>query len=142
MTFEGSGGDVGLPPRRTMPHYHGDEVRALFVISALVIIFAKSTGAELPFSNLGAVTSAAALVVAAGITNPKQGWIHWVNAFFAIGGTLLFGTTAVDHYSLGISVFEPSFVYIEALALLSLVALFFTTRTIRGFILRSSNLTT
>jgi len=136
MTFEGNNGDISIPPRRPMPHYHGDEVRALFVISALIIIFAKSTGVELPFSTLGAVASAAALVVAAGITNPKQGWIHWVNAFFSVVGTLLFGTTAVEHYSVGISAFEPSFIYVEALALLSLISLFFTTRTIRGFLLR------
>lgn len=135
MTFEGDGGEI-IPPRKIRPHYHGDEVRGLFVVSALVIIFAQSTGAELPLSTTGAVFSAAVLVIAAGITNPKQTWIHWVNAFFAIVGTLLFGTAAVDHYRAGISVFEPSFIYVEALAFLSLVALYYTTRTIRGILLR------
>jgi hypothetical protein len=44
--------------------------------------------------------------------------------------------TAVNHYRAGTSIFDPSFIYIEALALLSLVALYFTTRTIRGDIQR------
>ena len=132
MPFDDGGGE-SIPQRRRIPHYHGDEVRVLFVVSAVVLIVAQSTGAELPLSTMGAVMAAVLLVVTAGITNPAQGWIHWMNEFIAIYGTLLFGTTAVGHYRSGISVFDISFIYIEALALLSLVALYFTTRTIRGF---------
>lgn len=127
---------IEVPPPHEIPHYHGDEVRWLFLLGALIIIFAQSTGGELPLSTNGAVASAAFLVVAAGITNPRQGWIHWVNAFFAMLGTLIFGTAAVTHYREGISIFDRSFIYIEALALLSLVALYFTTRTIRGILLK------
>ncbi|MDE2021975.1 MAG: hypothetical protein KGI71_03670, partial [Patescibacteria group bacterium] len=54
-------------------------------------------------------------------------------AILAITGTLLFGTTAVEHYRAGMSLLDPSFIYVEALALLSLFALYLTTRTIRGF---------
>ncbi|HUX80954.1 MAG TPA: hypothetical protein VMV38_01370 [Candidatus Paceibacterota bacterium] len=138
MTFEGNGAELGgvVPPRRKVPHYHGDEVRILFFVIALVLVVAQSTGAALPFSTLGAVLVAILLVVAAGITNPAQVWIHWFNAFLAIAGTLIFGTAAIDHYRAGLSIFDFSFVYIEATALLSLVALYFTTRTIRGLVQR------
>lgn len=119
-----------------MLHYHGDEVRVLFLVSAVVLIVAQSTGANLPLSSTGAVIAAIILVVAAGVTNPAQSGIHWLNAIVAIVGTLLFGTSAVEHYRAGISVFDPSFTAIEALALLSLVALYYTTRTIRGDIQR------
>lgn len=134
MTYEGDGdgGGESIPPHRDIPHYHGDAVRALFVASAVLLIVAKSTGADLPLSTFGTVVSAVILVVAAGITNPAQFVIHWMNALLAMAGTVLFGTTAVDHYRAGIHFFDPSFVYVEALALLSLVALYFTTRTIRG----------
>ncbi len=135
MTFEGNGGENQLR-RHTIPHYHGDAVRGLFLVSALVLIVAQSTGAQLPLSTVGAVIVAVALVVSAGITNPAQSWIHWINAFFAVLGTFLFGTTAVEHYRAGMSFFDPSFAYVEALAFLSLFALYFTTRTIRGFYLR------
>ncbi|MGD0328223.1 MAG: hypothetical protein ABSB00_00715 [Minisyncoccia bacterium] len=134
---DGDGSIVKVPPRREIPHYHGDAVRALFVIGALVLIIGQSTGAELPLSSTGAVISAVILVVAAGITNPTQSWIHWINALLAIIGTLLFGTAAVAHYRAGLSFFDLSFVFIEALMLLSLMALYFTTRTIRGIFLRS-----
>lgn len=125
-----------IPRYERVPHYHGDEVRGLFVLSAVFIILAQSTGAELPLSTFGSVVTAAALVIVAGITNPRQVWIHWINAAFAIIGTLLFGTAAVAHYRAGTNVFESSFVYIEALTLLSLLALYFTTRTIRGILVQ------
>lgn len=136
MVYEGNGGDAGesIPPRRKNTHYHGDNVRMLFFVAAVVLIIAQSTGAELPLSTLGSVLVAVVLVIAAGITNPSQKGIHWFNACIAVLGTVLFGTAAVQHYRAGLSVFDPSFTYTEALALLSLVALYFTTRTIRASI--------
>ena len=141
MTYEGNGNEGGssVPSRREIPHYHGNNVRVIFVVGAIVLIIAQSTGADLPLSTSGAVIAAVLLVVVAGITNPAQGWIHWLNAFIAVYGTLLFGMTAVDHYRAGGNIFDASFLYIEALALLSLIALYFTTRTIRGFHLRPNH---
>lgn len=137
MAYEGNGdGGESIPRRHDIPHYHGDAVRVLFVISAVLIIVAKSTGADLPLSTFGTVVAAVVLVVAAGITNPAQFWIHWLNAFLAIYGTLLFGTTAVENYRAGIRIFDSSFIYVEALALLALLALYFTTRTVRGIHMR------
>ncbi|MDE2021353.1 MAG: hypothetical protein KGI71_00240, partial [Patescibacteria group bacterium] len=75
MTFEGNGGE-NVSPRRKIPHYHGDAVRVLLVASALVLIIAQSTGAQLPLSTTEAVISAMVLVVSAGITNPTQSPIH------------------------------------------------------------------
>lgn len=134
MAFDPEGNEGGetIPPRRVAQHYHGDSVRALFFVAALVLIVAQSTGADLPLSTFGAVLGSVVLVIAAGITNPSQRGIHWVNAVLSVLGTLLFGTAAVSHYRAGVSLFDPSFTYLEALALLSLVALYFTTRTIRA----------
>lgn len=136
MTFEGDGGEH-VPRRREVPHYHGDEVRMLFLVGALVLIVAQSTGADLPLSTAGAVTAAILLVIAAGVTNPAQSVIHWVNALLSIAGTLLFGTSAVNHYRAGVSIFNSSFASIETLAVVSLISLYFTTRTIRGILQRT-----
>lgn len=138
MTYEGNGGD-SVPPKREIPHYHGDKTRIIFVIGAIIIIVAQSTGADLPFSTIGAVVSATALVIAAGVTNPSQGWIHWVNALIAVYGTILFGMTAVEQYRSGTSLFDGSFIYVETLAILALIALYLTTRTIRGFHLKPNH---
>ena len=136
MTFEGNEGEQPVPHHRRAMHYHGDEARVIFFVGAIVLIVAQSTGANLPLSTLGSVIGAVVLVIVAGITNPEHSWIHWFNALLAIVGTLLFGTSAVDHYRAGMSVFDPSFTYTEALSLLSLFALYFTTRTIRGLMQR------
>lgn len=140
MVYEGeSDGSISVPPHRKIPHYYGNNVRVIFVISAIVLIIAQSTGADLPLSTKGAVFGAIVLVILAGITNPAQGWIHWANEFMAMFGVLLFGTSAIDHYRAGLSVFDSSFAYIETLALLSLLALYFTTRTVRGFYLKGDH---
>lgn len=127
---------IGVPPRRDIPHYHGDEARMVFVIGAIIIIVAQSTGANLPLSTTGAVVSAAMLVIAAGVTNPATLWIHWFDGLLAFLGCLIFGTAAIDQYRAGIGFFNPSFTFLEALALLSLIALYFTTQTIRGILQR------
>jgi hypothetical protein len=132
MSYDDNPQGEGIPPRREIPHYHGDEARIIFVVSAVVLIVAQSTGADLPLSTAGAVVTAVLLVIAAGITNPAQFGIHWLNALIAIFGTIIFGITAVGRYRSGISLFDPSFIYVEALALLSLIALYYTTATIRG----------
>ena len=131
MNTEGNGGE-SVPHARHIPHYHGDSVRGMFVVGAILLIVAQSTGAELPLSTTGAVVGAIVLAVAAGITNPRATWIHWVNEFITVWGALLFGTTAVAHYRSGVGILDPSFIYTEALALISLGALYFATRTIRG----------
>lgn len=140
IPYEGDGSSAVIPPRRRTPHYHGDEVRVLFVVGALVIIFAQSTGANLPMSTAQAVLASILLIIAAGITSPMLKWIHWVNAAFATLGTLIFGIAAINHARAGLSLLDPSFVYIEALTLLWLVTLYFTMRTIRGLILRTKTL--
>jgi len=134
--MEEDGGDR-VRPRYEVPHYHGDAVRALFLVAAIVLIVAQSTGVNLPFSTLGSVLGATLLVIAAGVTNPGQKGIHWLNALLAILGTITFGTSAVNHYRAGTQILDGGFIYIEALALISLIALYFTTRTIRGLMLRS-----
>jgi hypothetical protein len=122
--------------RRDIPHYHGDAVRALFFLAALILIIAQSTGAELPLSTGLTVMTAAVLVVAAGITNPAQRWIHWVNAALAVLGVVVFGTTVVERYRTGTGTSGPTFIFLEALALLSLIALYFVVRTIRGLVMK------
>ncbi len=122
-----------IPPVREIPHYHGDAVRALFVVEATVLVVAASMAASLPLSVAGAILAAVVLVVAAGITNPAQAWIHYINEALAGLGTIIFGMRAIDTYRACVDI---SFVFVLALALMSLVALYLATRTIRGLLLR------
>jgi len=129
-----------VPPPHEIPHYHGDAVRALFVVAAVLIFVGAAMSAALPLPALGAIAFAVILVLAAGVTNPATGWIHWANACLALVSSLLFGYTAVATYRTGGVLADPtSFIFTLALALVSLMALYLATRTIRGMLLRASS---
>ena len=133
-------GDIPLrvSPPREIPHYHGDTVRALFVVGAVLLIVGEGMGAALPLPPIGAVVFAIILILAAGITSPAQAWIHWANAVLAAGSAALFGWSAVSWYRAGQVLYDPtSFAFALAIALTSLMALYLATRTIRGMTLRT-----
>lgn len=125
-----------MPVRKSSRHYYGDTVRILFVLGAVTLFVAESVGAELPLSVAGTVTAAVILVVAAGITNPQQIWIHYVNELIAIVGTLIFAARAIEYWQLGLGALNVSYLFTEVMALLSIFALYFTTKTVRGVLLR------
>jgi len=121
---------------RPVAHYHGDTVRALFVIMAVVMLIAETTGASLPLSTLGIVSFAVVLMVAAGIANPAQSWIHYVNVVLAVFGAISFGLYAIEQYRATHDVLTPTFLYAEVLALLFLTSVYYATKTVRGLLLR------
>jgi uncharacterized membrane protein YuzA (DUF378 family) len=135
-----SSADGDLPEgslrHRPVAHYHGDTVRSLFVVTAIVMIIAETTGASLPLSTIGIVSLVVVLVVVAGITNPAQAWIHFINAALAIFGAIAFGLYAIQQYHLVQSLFSPTYLFSEALALIFLAAVYYATKTVRGVMLR------
>lgn len=135
MTFEGNGTE-SVPPRRIIAHYHGDQTRLLFVAAAVVLIVAESVSMAIALPTTVTVIAAIALVVSAGVTNPQQAWIHWVNFGISVLGALYFGNAAMTGFRSGVSIFNGAFLYTEMLAVMSLVALYLTTRTLRGFKMR------
>ncbi|MDO8623795.1 MAG: hypothetical protein Q7R54_00335 [bacterium] len=127
---------AGPLSHRPVAHYHGDTVRTLFVVAAVVMLMAETTGASLPLTTFQIVSLAVLLVVAAGITNPAQEWIHFVNALLAIFGAIIFGLYAIEQYRTTLNVLAPTFLYAEILALLFLVTVYYATKTARGILLR------
>ncbi len=127
---------LAVPPARTILHYHGDAVRAIFVVAALIIVFAACVSSAPPVAGIGAAVTAIVLIVAAGITNPAQAWIHWADAGLAAAGAIFFGSQTLELYQAGPATLNISFIFPLALALMSLVALYLATRTISGMMLR------
>lgn len=117
-------------PRSFIPHYHGDIVRVLFVLAAGLIFLAELLNGNLPFSTAATVLIAVLLVISAGITNPAQLWIHWVNLFFSLIGLILFGGTALTRFRTD-APFSESFL-VGVIAVVFLAALYLSTRTVRG----------
>ena len=129
----------GMPvhERRSQQHYYGDTARILFIMGAVLLLVASTTGADLPLSPSATIAAAVILVVAGGVTNPAQTWVHWVNEIIAILGVLIFGNSAIANYRAGASITNSSYIYTEIIAILALIALYYTTKTIRGNILRA-----
>jgi hypothetical protein len=130
--------ELPLHSRKSQLHYYGDIVRVLFILSATLLLLAITTGANLPLSSVGTIIAAIILVITGGITNPEQHMIHWINEGIAILGVLIFGISAINNYRAGASLNNPSYIYTELIALISLLALYYTTKTVRGILLRTN----
>lgn len=117
-------------------HYYGDVVRVLLVVSAVVVFLLEFTIHDLPFSSSGVIALILVLVVAAGITNPAQLWIHWANLLIIAGNLIVFGSIALERFNVHSS--QPTHAVLYALvSLIFLVNLYFATRTLRGLIVGS-----
>lgn len=115
------------------PHYHGDFVRILFVSAATGILLTEAL-TDLPFSLGITMLMIVVLVIAAGITSPAQRWIQWTNLVISLVGLVVFGDVALVNIHQGLPVIErvlPSIVTV-----LFLIALYMSTRTVRGMMVR------
>jgi hypothetical protein len=71
----------------------------------------------------------------AGITNPKQTWVAFLNFLIALIGSIIFEYQAVVGYST-YSIYHRTFWGNQLLALDFLIALYFCTKTVRGMIVK------
>lgn len=124
-------------PHRPPKHYYGDIVRILFVVAAIILFAMQFTGIRLPFSAFGSIIVILILVVSAGLTNPVQAWIHWINIFVSGFCLLLFGGLALSRFQTQAALF-PDGVLIGVLALMFLIALYSATKTLRGILMRDA----
>jgi membrane-associated HD superfamily phosphohydrolase len=127
-----------IPPvghhTKSPAHYYGDVVRGLFLGAAIVMLFAGFTTATLPVSTGLTIVWIVILVLIAGLTNPVQRGVQWLNVIVSTIGLLVFGGTALSRYHSPTSVFTTG-IFIAILTLIFLLALYFATRTLRAHIL-------
>lgn len=117
------------------PHYYGDRVRLCFAISAIfMLITLPFYVSRIPIPLYGAIMLIILMVLFAGVTNPRQKWTAILDWSIALIGSYLFEYYAVMtyiHYS-----WLDGFMWInQILAIIFIVALYFATKTVRGFIL-------
>lgn len=120
------------PVPQTPTHYHGDTVRGLFLTVAVLVFTTRFIGTELPFTFGAQMLLILTLVITAGITSPAQKIIHYVNMLVSIAGTLTFGGLAFSRIETTEALFSGEGVVV-LIALIFLSALYFSTRTVRGF---------
>lgn len=119
------------PVPQAPTHYHGDTVRGIFLVAAVLIFATRFIGTELPFTFGAQMLLILTLVITAGITNPAQKTIHYVNMLVSVAGTLTFGGLAFSRIETSEALFSSEGL-IVLIAFLFLAALYFSTRTVRG----------
>lgn len=117
------------------PHYHGDKVRIFLFMASVVMILG------LPFFKDQVLVTAnyillwaVVMIIFAGLTNPKQAWISFVNTVIALLGFIVFEYAAVTNFATTVDMF---FLITQGLALVFLFALYYSVKTVRGFYLQN-----
>jgi hypothetical protein len=116
-----------------VPHYYGDIVRHLFMgTAALMLIaapfYADTLRIELPFEIAGAL----ALVALAALANPHRKSVFIGSAVVSGTGVIIYATWAL--YTYGSST-PAQFILRQLIAVLFLIAFYFSIKTVRAFIL-------
>lgn len=117
-------------------HYYGDSIRTLFIIGGLIMIvsypfFSSFIKAPVAFSIIGSI----ALVVFAGLMNPKQKWVMVLNTVIAITAFAIFEYAAVYTYtslSPATGVHVGFFWINQVLSLLFFFAGYMAVKSVRG----------
>ncbi len=115
-------------------HYHGDNVRTLFLIAATIMFFCQPFLLDqIPFSWPVSLAAIILLIFLAGLTNPRQPWVIFLDTVVALLGLVIFEYYVISRFSSWDDIF---FWVNQTLALIFLLAFYFSTKTLRGLYLR------
>ncbi len=121
------------PPSRPLTHYYGDTVRKFFLVAGLVLLFAILRDREfLSFYLVVGVFSVLLLTILAGLTNPRMREVIMADVVVSTVMFLLFEYLAVNEYLQTGDFFDEIFFLRQLLALVFLIAVYFSTKTYRG----------
>ncbi|QQG37557.1 MAG: hypothetical protein HYS26_02915 [Candidatus Kaiserbacteria bacterium] len=115
-----------------VPHYHGDLVRQVFMIASAAMLlglpfYGDSLRLELPFVLVGGLV----LIALAALTNPHAGTVMYASAIASGVGLAIYQTWALFSYDEST---WTQFLLREVVALLFLVAFYFSMKTVRALI--------
>jgi hypothetical protein len=113
-----------------IPHYHGDTVRMLFILVAVLSAVAIPLwGDLLPFGLIPQLAGILILVLLAGLTNPHSETVMWINTVVAGLGVLVLEASAISFYNV-----DPIGLFFarEVSVVLLLIAFYFSIKTVRA----------
>ena len=120
----------------TTLHYYGDNVRKLFILGAIIIMLSLPFFSDLlPVPVFVSIASILTLGFAAGLTNPTQMWVVIVNTIISASALVIFEYYAVANY-LSDSIRYVLSLINQILAIVFLIALYYSVKTLRGMFLR------
>lgn len=119
-------------------HYHGDTVRILFLVAAgIMLVSLPLVQSKVFLPSFLSVVAIVILTLAAGITNPKLVWTAQANCAISVLAFLVFDTEAVLAFraeTFDSIFFGANFI----LGFIFLFATYYSVKTLRGFMLQST----
>ncbi len=116
-------------------HYYGDIVRRYFLLGGAVLLLAILVDREsLTFYLFTGVFGVLALTVLAGLTSPLSRQVTIANGIVSGALFLVFEYFAVNAYLNYLDFFNETFLLRQILALIFIIALYFSTKTFRGMV--------
>ena len=120
-------------PFASVSHYHGDVVRRLFIAAGIAILIAALVDEVIrPFYLFVAAFGVLGFVILAGLTSPAMRTTMTINMLAAAAMFLVFEYLAIDAYIISRSFIEPIFLLRQFIAVMFLLAVYFSTKTLRG----------
>lgn len=121
---------------KNIHHYYGDIVRVLYLASAIFMLLLLPFVTDyIPVPTYLALLVILLLGIVAGVTNPAQKWVAILDTVIALGGVFIFGYLSIESY-LSYSFFNLYFWANQIQAVIFLIALYFSVKTVRGFFLK------
>ena len=125
-----SGKDVQAEPPA---HYYGDIVRELFfTIGILMLVALPLFYNQIRMSAYTAVFSILIINVLAGFTTVNQRVSILFDLIVSLIGLFMFEMIAVFQFNAYNNFFDPYFLFNQILALIFFIALYYSTKTLRG----------
>lgn len=116
-----------------VPHYYGDFVRECLMGSGVGLLLLVILDKELfQFYIVIGIVGVLAFTILAGMTSPKNRSVIFYIATISAIMFLLFEFFAMDHYQRFGQIFNTIFLLRQAMAILFIVILYFSTKTLRG----------
>lgn len=125
-------------PFSPVSHYHGDVVRRLFIAAGVAILLAALIDETIrPFYLFVGAFGVLAFVILAGLTSPTMRTTMTINMLAAAAMFLVFEYLSIDAYVIYQSFFAPIFLLRQLTAVMFLLAVYFSTKTLRGTDMRT-----
>ncbi len=125
-----------MEQEQNIQHYYGDTVRVIFMVIGIVMAVCLPFFKSLIQMPVGiCIIAILALAVFSGFLNPKQHWVIVADTVIAILAFLAFEYYAVVTYSTissAVSLNVYFFWFNQIAAILSLVAVYLSFKTLRG----------
>lgn len=121
----------------TQPHYYGDTIRKYFFAAAFIMLFLMPFFTDyIPTTVRDGLLVILGISIFSGLTNPRLFWVAVIDGIISVLGVFIFGYYSVDSY-LRYTAQDPFFWANELLAMMFLASLYFSIKTIRGFLVKN-----